>query len=187
MSRQEGRIEVERKVSVGAEPGTRRHVVELDECGPVVVLVQGSLDTHREAGLVCLTVHHVGADNTGWQALVSLPAMTDFRRKAAFLHVCLPGQEPGAADLPAGLRFPTMAELGLQLVTVLDHLRVDRVVGLGDGAGANIITRFAMNHPSRVHGVMTINNTATTSLGRFMERLQVKNTNTQKEKSLNKK
>merc|ERR1719397_2183885 len=80
-----------------------------------------------------------------------------------------------------------MAELGLQLVTVLDHLRVDRVVGLGDGAGANIITRFAMNHPGRVHGVLTINNTATTSLGRFMERLQVKNTNTQSEKSLNKK
>ena len=28
-----------------------------------------------------------------------------------------------------------MGELGLGLVTVLDHLRITRVVGLGDGAG----------------------------------------------------
>ena len=47
--------------------------------------------------------------------------------------------------------------IGLNLVTVLDHLRVKQVVGLGDGAGANIILRFAMNHPSRVHGVLVIN------------------------------
>ena len=47
--------------------------------------------------------------------------------------------------------------IGLNLVTVLDHLRVKQVVGLGDGAGANIILRFAMNHPGRVLGVLVIN------------------------------
>ena len=35
-------------------------------------------------------------------------------------------------------------DLGLNLVTVLDNLRIQRVVGLGDGAGANIITRYRM-------------------------------------------
>ena len=81
-----------------------------------------------------------------------------------------------------------MAELGLNLVTVLDHLRISRVVGLGDGAGANIITRFVPSiagrfitafsrfglcHPGRVHGVVLINNTASASLGRFMDSLMV--------------
>ena len=74
---------------------------------------------------------------------------------------------------------------------MLDFLRVKQVVGLGDGAGANIITRqtrnvsknykcglfdrFGMNHPSRVHGVFTINNRCGVSLGRFMEGLKVNN------------
>jgi hypothetical protein len=39
-----------------------------------------------------------------------------------FLHVALPGQEPGAGDLAAA--FPTMGSLGMGLVTVLDHFRV---------------------------------------------------------------
>ena len=61
--------------------------------------------------------------------------------RALFVHVALPGQEPGAEDLHQDIRFPKMQELGLNLVTVLDHLRITRVVGLGDGAGANIISR----------------------------------------------
>jgi hypothetical protein len=82
-----------------------------------------------------------------------------------------------------------MQELGLNLVTVLDHLRISRVVGLGDGAGANIISRssqqtqweylsllsfrFGMCHPVRVHGIVLINNTASASMGRFMDTLKV--------------
>ena len=83
-----------------------------------------------------------------------------------------------------------MGELGLGLVTVLDHLRITRVVGLGDGAGANIIARylckggrifikisfrFGMCHPARVHGLVLINITASASLGRFMDTLKVIN------------
>ena len=56
----------------------------------------------------------------------------------------MPGQEPGAEDLHPDFVFPKMGELGLGLVTVLDHLRISRVVGLGDGAGANIIARYIL-------------------------------------------
>ena len=64
-------------------------------------------------------------------------------------------------------------DLGLHLVSVLDYLRIKQVVGLGDGAGANIITRFGMCHPSRVYGIFTINNSAGVSMARFMEGLKV--------------
>ena len=33
--------------------------------------------------------------------------------------------------------------------------------------------RFAMMHPTRVHGIVAVNNTATVSMGRFMDRLKV--------------
>ena len=56
---------------------------------------------------------------------------------------------------------------------VSSWLRIKQVVGLGDGAGGNIITRFRMYHPSRVYGIFTFNNTAEVSMGRFMEGLKV--------------
>ena len=39
--------------------------------------------------------------------------------------------------------------LGEDLVTVLDQLRIKYVIALGDGAGANIVARFAMMHAQR--------------------------------------
>ena len=64
-------------------------------------------------------------------------------------------------------------DLGLHLVSILDFLRIKQVVGLGDEAGGNIITRFGMCHPSRVYGIFTINNSAGVSMGRFIEGLKV--------------
>jgi hypothetical protein len=65
-----------------------------------------------------------------------------FEHRAMFIHVAIPGQEPGASDLTNEFKFPKMKDLGLNLVSILDNLRVPHVVGLGNGAGANIITRY---------------------------------------------
>ena len=54
----------------------------------------------------------------------------------------LPGQEEGADDLEEGAKFPSLQELGEDLVTILDQLDIQFVVGLGEGAGANILARF---------------------------------------------
>ena len=39
---------------------------------------------------------------------------------------------------------------------VLDALNVPLVVGLGEGAGANILARFGLSHPSRVLGLILV-------------------------------
>ena len=85
--------------------------------------------------------------------------------RSVFVHVSLPGQEPGSEDLLNDYSFPSMDALGLHLVTVLDHLRIKQVVGLADGAGANILLRFGMHHPTRVHGVVAINTDGIESAG----------------------
>ena len=46
--------------------------------------------------------------------------------RSVFLHVVIPGQEPGAKDLPKDFNFPTMHQIGIGLVTILDQLRVAR-------------------------------------------------------------
>lgn len=53
--------------------------------------------------------------------------------------------------------FPSLKTLGEDLVTVLDFLHVKYVIGLGEGAGANVLARFGLAHPSRCLGLILIN------------------------------
>jgi hypothetical protein len=39
--------------------------------------------------------------------------------------------------------------MGEDLVSVLDQLKIKCCIGIGDGAGANIIVRFGMKHVTR--------------------------------------
>jgi len=155
------------------DPSLKHHIINLESCGPLSVFLQGDIERIKD-GVVFLTAHDVGSSYRSWKNFVNLDGLEDVRKRSIFIHIAIPGQEPGAVDLPNDFIFPKMKDLGLYLVSVLDFLRVKQVVGLGDGAGANIITRFGMNHPSRVHGVFTINNRCGVSMGRFMEGLKGK-------------
>lgn len=57
------------------------------------------------------------------------------------------------------LRYPTLDEIAEELVIIIDKLKVDKVVCLGEGCGANIVARFAMIHPNRCLGVALIHPT----------------------------
>ena len=83
--------------------------------------------------------------------------MKEVMERVVVLHVSLPGQHPAAEDLESV--FPSLDMISLEMVTVLDTLGVkDRaVIAMGEGAGADIATRFAMYYPSRVWGVLLIN------------------------------
>lgn len=50
-----------------------------------------------------------------------------------------------------------MKTLGEDLVTVLDFLHVKYVIGLGEGAGANVLARFGLAHAARCLGLILIN------------------------------
>jgi len=140
------------------------YIIDMDTVGPLSVYVQGDLDKCRE-GVVFLTVHGAGSSYNTWLDFAGDTKMEDIRKRSVFVHVSLPGQSPGAEDLPSDYMYPSMESIGLNLVTVLDQLRIKQVVGLGDGAGANIILRFGMNHPGRVLGVVVLNMEGVESAG----------------------
>ena len=48
-------------------------------------------------------------------------------------------------------------------MNILDTLRVKCVIGLGNGAGANIMMRFAMMHVTRCMGVILVHPTSANS------------------------
>lgn len=54
-------------------------------------------------------------------------------------------------------QFPTLQTLGEELAKVLDYVKVKFVIGLGEGAGANVLARFGLAHPTRCLGLILIN------------------------------
>lgn len=64
---------------------------------------------------------------------------------------------------PHSYVFPTMQMIAEDLIAVLDQLKVNLVIGLGEGAGANILARFGMAYPDRCMGLILIHCTSTTA------------------------
>lgn len=148
------------------EAGFHHHVVPTDKSGALNVWVQGDLeDAHKDKDSKCvfLTCHDIGNNHHSFRKFIASSAFDDVRKRAVFVHVDLPGQEDNAEDIPDDQTFPTIQALGEDLITVLDQLRIKYCIGVGDGAGANIITRFGMMHVTRCLGVILLHPTANAS------------------------
>lgn len=85
--------------------------------------------------------------------------MTEIKERSCFIHVDVPGHADNADALPENFPFPSLQALGEDLVTILDYLHVKYVIGLGEGAGANVLARFGLAHPTRALGLILINAT----------------------------
>ncbi|XP_045446296.1 uncharacterized protein ZK1073.1 [Melitaea cinxia] len=94
---------------------------------------------------------------------INHPAMMEIKERSCFIHVDVPGHEENSPDLPESYPFPSLQTLGEDLITVLDFLHVKYAVGLGEGAGANILARCGLAHPRRLLGLILVNCTGSTS------------------------
>ncbi|XP_037949274.1 uncharacterized protein ZK1073.1 isoform X2 [Teleopsis dalmanni] len=135
-----------------------KYVVNTEKSGDLTVTVQGDL-SQQEKRAVFLTVHDLGCNHNSFQEFVSSPCMTEIKERSCFIHIDVPGHGDNADPLLDSFQFPSLQMLGEDLVTVLDFLHVKYVIGLGEGAGANVLARFGLAHPSRVLGLILINAT----------------------------
>jgi protein NDRG1 len=101
---------------------------------------------------------------------IACPEMKGLRDRIKWIHVDLPGQEFKAKEIT--VQYPTIDEMSEELVIILDELKINQVIGLGEGCGANIIARFGMIHPNRCLGVALIHPTGNTAT--FMQNLREK-------------
>ncbi|KHN79830.1 Uncharacterized protein Tcan_07585 [Toxocara canis] len=134
--------------------------IQTPKCGFIHVYVQGNLED-RNGKTTFLTVHDVGTNYKTFVRFCNHPSMADVKAKSIFMHVCVPGQEDNAPDFVG--EFPTLAQLGEDLVCVLDKLDIKTCVAFGEGAGANIVCRFAMSSPNRIMGICLVHCTSTTA------------------------
>eukprot|EP00062_Callorhinchus_milii_P024681 gi/632984848/ref/XP_007909352.1/ PREDICTED: protein NDRG1-like isoform X2 [Callorhinchus milii] len=130
------------------------HVVETS-CGSVQITVRGIPRPKRP---VILTFHDIGLNHKScFNSLFNFEDMQEIVRHFAVCHVDAPGQEMGAKNFPQGYHYPTMDQLADILPQILKHFNVTSIIGLGVGAGAFILTKFALAHPDLVEGLCLIN------------------------------
>ncbi|CAJ0583646.1 unnamed protein product, partial [Mesorhabditis spiculigera] len=134
--------------------------VQTKNCGVLNVYVQGNLE-ERNGKTIILTVHDVGTNHKSFIRFVNHPSMSDVKAKAIFLHVCIPGQEDHSAEYIGD--FPTLAQIGEDLAAILDKIEVQSCIAFGEGAGANIVSRFAMEYPNRIMAIILVHCTSTTA------------------------
>uniref|UniRef100_A0A6Q2YY94 Protein NDRG2 n=1 Tax=Esox lucius TaxID=8010 RepID=A0A6Q2YY94_ESOLU len=116
-------------------PSIMHKEVEVEtEFGNVHCTVMG---VHKGNRPVIMTFHDIGLNHHScFSPLFSHEDMQEILWHFVVCHVHAPGQHEGASSLPS--LFQT-------------------VIGLGSGAGAYILTKFALNHPDKVEGLVLIN------------------------------
>ncbi|KAG8183614.1 hypothetical protein JTE90_025165 [Oedothorax gibbosus] len=129
------------------------------EYGSVSVAVQG--DRNKPA---ILTFHDIGLNHvSNFQAFFNFVDMRILMQSFTIYHVNAPGQTEGAPNLPENYVYPTMDELAETIVPVMKFYGLKHFIGFGAGAGANILSRFALTHPDCVDGLFLVNPTCTVS------------------------
>ncbi|XP_046874644.1 protein NDRG1a isoform X1 [Hypomesus transpacificus] len=107
---------------------------------------------------VILTFHDIGLNHkTCFDSLFNHEDMLEIMQHFAVCHVNAPGQHEGANTFSTGYEYPSMDQLSESLPLVLKHFGLKSVIGIGIGAGAYILTRFALDYPAMVEGLLLIN------------------------------
>uniref|UniRef100_A0A3B3WE93 Protein NDRG2 n=1 Tax=Poecilia mexicana TaxID=48701 RepID=A0A3B3WE93_9TELE len=107
---------------------------------------------------VILTFHDIGLNHKAcWDPLFNHEDMAEIMQHFAVCHVDALGQHEGANTFSTGYEYPSMDQLAETLPLVLKHFGLKSVIGMGIGAGAYVLTRFALDYPNMVEGLMLIN------------------------------
>ncbi|KAB0371607.1 hypothetical protein FD755_016545 [Muntiacus reevesi] len=159
-------------IQPGMEKGEATRCLRLPRDRPLCLLspqeqdletLHGSLHvtlcgTPKGSRPVILTYHDIGMNHkTCYNPLFNSEDMQEITQHFAVCHVDAPGQQDSAASFPTGYMYPSMDQLAEMLPGVLQQFGLKSIIGMGTGAGAYILTRFALNNPEMVEGLVLIN------------------------------
>jgi len=149
------------EMSSPTSESSREHSIEFPYCYRGV-LYNSKLKIYQRgcasAKHALITVHDVGLNAfSNFGTLLNSEFMQPIISKYSIYHVVLPGQEDAAKPLSDSFVYPSMENLSDAIPKVLQQFNLKSAVFLGDGAGSNILTRFAMKNPALVDGLIIVN------------------------------
>lgn len=123
--------------------------------GMLHVVIRGAPKGNKPA---ILTYHDVGLNHKlCFNSFFHNEDMQEITKHFVVCHVDAPGQHIGAPQLPQGYQYPTMDQLAGMLPSVVQHFGFKSIVGIGVGAGAYILAKFALIFPDLVEGLVLLN------------------------------
>nr|XP_009940954.1 PREDICTED: protein NDRG4 isoform X1 [Opisthocomus hoazin] len=123
--------------------------------GLLHVVIRGSPKGNR---LAILTYHDVGLNHKlCFNTFFNYEDMQEITKHFVVCHVDAPGQQAGASQFPQGYQYPSMDQLAAMLPSVVQHFGFKYVIGIGVGAGAYVLAKFALIFPDLVEGLVLMN------------------------------
>uniref|UniRef100_A0A3P9IMJ3 Protein NDRG2 n=1 Tax=Oryzias latipes TaxID=8090 RepID=A0A3P9IMJ3_ORYLA len=123
--------------------------------GTLHVVIRGAPKGNKPA---ILTYHDVGLNHKlCFNPFFHNEDMQEITKHFVVCHVDAPGQQVGAPQFPQGYQYPTMDQLAGMLPTVVEHFGFKSIVGIGVGAGAFVLAKFALIFPDLVEGLVLLN------------------------------
>uniref|UniRef100_A0AAY4C3F9 NDRG4 protein n=1 Tax=Denticeps clupeoides TaxID=299321 RepID=A0AAY4C3F9_9TELE len=136
------------------QPCLSEHDIETPY-GMLHVVIRGAPKGNKPA---ILTYHDVGLNHKlCFNTFFHNEDMQEITKHFVVCHIDAPGQQIGASQMPQGYQYPTMDQLAGMLPSVLQHFGFKSIVGIGVGAGAYILAKFALIFPELVEGLVLLN------------------------------
>uniref|UniRef100_A0A8C0CY00 NDRG family member 2 n=1 Tax=Balaenoptera musculus TaxID=9771 RepID=A0A8C0CY00_BALMU len=139
---QEVQITEEKPLLPGQTPEVAKtHSVETPY-GSVTFTVYGTPKPKRPA---ILTYHDVGLNyKSCFKPLFQFADMQEIIQNFVRVHVDAPGMEEGAPVFPLGYQYPSLDQLADMIPCILQYLNFSTIIGVGVGAGAYVLSRYAL-------------------------------------------
>jgi len=119
------------------------------------VVIEEKLTENAKVGAL-VTFHDIGLNHKSFRTFFDNEYNNQFYDKFVVYHIDAPGQQNGAEKFADKYQFPSLPKMAESLIPVLDHFQLKEVVGLGVGAGANILMHLAMVDSSRFLGIVLV-------------------------------
>jgi len=121
--------------------------------GKVKVSIYGDRSLHP-----IVTFHDIGLDSeNNFLNFFQFGTIVQLADKFCVYSINAPGQEMDARPLPDNYVYPSMDGLAQIVSSVVEHFGFKMFIGFGIGAGANVMLRYALNHPQKLDALILIN------------------------------
>lgn len=123
--------------------------------GDFRVTVQEKNTVSKKIGCM-ITIHDIGLNKQSYQDFFQSEYNVQFLDKFIIYHIEVPGQHKDAEQLSSDYQFPSLSKMADRLVSVIEHFKLNDIIGVGVGAGAVTLIHLAIVAPQKFLGITVI-------------------------------